>query len=301
MTQSRPKIVAIVGPTASGKSDLAVVLALKFAGEVISADSRQVYRGMDIGTGKITETEMQGVPHHLLDVADPMSVLSVGQYKLLADRSIQEITARGHLPILCGGTGFYIQAVTEGLVLPEVPPNPQLRKELSSESTVALYAMLQRLDPERADRIDHKNPHRLIRAIEIAKTLGKVPPLMATTPYETIYIGITLDDTLLKERIHRRLIDRVNGGMIEEMERLHQEGVSWDRMEELGLEYRYGARYLNGKIDKETMLRELELEIIHYAKRQYTWFRKNTQIHWVDRTDRTTPMRLVEAFLSRSE
>ena len=298
MTPQKTKIVAVVGPTASGKSDLAVVLAKAHEGEVISADSRQVYRGMDIGTGKITTEEMERVPHHLLDVADPMEVMTVGEYKTLADQAIREIALRGHLPILCGGTGFYIQAVTDGLLLPDVPPDPALRATLSSLSTEALFTLLKEKDLVRAQTIDAKNPHRLIRAIEIASALGAVPPLSAESPYDTLLIGITLPDELLRERIHRRLLDRVEHGMLEEMERLHSEGVSWERMEDLGLEYRYCARYLEGQINKDTMLRELEMEIVHYAKRQYTWFRRNPKINWVERGDLETPERLLSEFLS---
>jgi tRNA dimethylallyltransferase len=279
--KQKPKIIAVVGPTASGKSDLAVELARVFSGEVISADSRQVYRGMDIGTGKITEEEMKGVKHHLLDVASPKRTLTVAQYKQKADAAVRNILKRGKLPILCGGTGFYIQAVTDGVLLPEVKPNPLLRKQLATLSADELFLRLKKIDPERAATIDAKNPRRLVRSIEIAEELGRVPVLRIDPPYETLFIGIEAENDLLRERIHKRLIARMDQGMIEEATQLHTDGLSWQRMEDLGLEYRYLARRLQGKISKDEMLAELELEIMHYAKRQYTWFRKNKKIHWI--------------------
>jgi tRNA dimethylallyltransferase len=279
--KQKPKIIAVVGPTASGKSDLAVELARVFSGEVISADSRQVYRGMDIGTGKITEEEMKGVKHRLLDVASPKRTLTVAQYKQKADAAVRNILKRGKLPILCGGTGFYIQAVTDGVLLPEVKPNPLLRKQLATLSADELFLRLKKIDPERAATIDAKNPRRLVRSIEIAEELGRVPVLRIDPPYETLFIGIEAKNDLLRERIHKRLIARMDQGMLEEATQLHTDGLSWQRMEDLGLEYRYLARRLQGKISKDEMLAELELEIMHYAKRQYTWFRKNKKIHWI--------------------
>ncbi len=277
----KPKIIAIVGPSASGKSDLAVELAGLFSGEVISVDSRQVYRGMDIGTGKITQKEMKGIPHHLLDVASPKRTFTVAQYKQKADVAIRSIVKRGKLPILCGGTGFYIHAVTDGVILPNVLPNPILRKQLAKLSTNELFLRLLSTDPERATTIDGKNPRRLVRAIEIANELGKVPTLHIDPPYKTLFIGIEVPNDLLRQRIHKRLLARMDQGMMEEVVRLHRDGCSWKRMEDLGLEYRYLARHLEGKLGYDEMLAALELEIMHYAKRQYTWFRKNKRIHWV--------------------
>ncbi len=287
--KKKPKLIAILGPTASGKSDLAVTLAQKFNGEVISADSRQVYRGLDIGTGKITEREMKGVPHHLLDVASPKKIFSVAQYKRKADKTIADIVKRGKLPILCGGTGFYIQAVTEGLLLPDVKPNIALRKQLHTMSTAELFSVLAEKDSERAKAIDAQNPHRLIRAIEIAEALGKVPTLHKETPYETLFIGIAIPPTDLKERIHTRLVKRLRAGMVGEAQKLHAQGLSWKRMEELGLEYRFLARYLQKKLSKKEMLIELEKEIFAYAKRQMTWFKRNKTIHWITPNENALP------------
>lgn len=275
------KLIAVVGPTASGKSDLAVKIAKKIGGEIISADSRQVYRGLDIGTGKITTREMRTIPHHLLDVASPKHAFTVAQYKKLTDRAITDIAKRGKIPILCGGTGFYIQAVVDNISLPDVAPDKKLRATLAKKSTSDLFAILKTLDPRRAKEIDAKNPHRLIRAIEIARALGRVPLNKKTSsPYETLFIGIALPDKELRHRIRARLGARMRQGMLAEAKRLHRQGLSWRRMEELGLEYRYLARHLQGNLTKETMLAELETAIWHYAKRQKTWFKRDTRINW---------------------
>ena len=169
------KIIVIVGPTSSGKSDLAVIIAKKFKGEIVSADSRQVYKGMDIGTGKITKKEMRGIPHHLIDVASPRQKYSVAKYKREAEKAIRDITNRGNIPIVCGGTGFYIQSIVDDIVFPEVKSNSNLRKKLSKLSPEELFLELKKIDENRAQKIDPHNPHRLIRAIEIATELGSVP------------------------------------------------------------------------------------------------------------------------------
>lgn len=280
--QSKPKIIVIVGQTSTGKSDFAVKLAKKVNGEIISADSRQVYKGMDLGTGKITKKEMQGIPHHLLDVASPNKVFSVSDFKLHADKKIEEILIRGKTPIICGGTGFYVDAVVDGVMLPEVAPNTKLRAKLEKESIEMLFKMLKKLDPTRAKNIDVKNKVRLIRAIEIAKALGKVPKIKLNSPYDVIKIGLTLPDEVLKERIKARLLARIKKGMLLEIKKLHDNGVSWKRMEMLGLEYRYGALYLQGKFTKQEMIEKLNIEIWHYAKRQKTWFKRDTNTIWIN-------------------
>ena len=280
--KNRPKIIVILGQTSTGKSDFAVQIAKKVKGEIISADSRQVYKGMDLGTGKITKYEMQGIPHHLLDVANPKKVFSVSGYKKLADNKIKEILKRGKVPILCGGTGFYIDAVVNGTILPEVAPNAKLRAMLAKKSVVELFKMLKKLDPSRAKNIDSKNPVRLIRAIEIAKALGKVPKVKSGTEYDALKIGLTLPDEVLKKRIYARLLARIKKGMLKEIENLHKSGVSWKRMNELGLEYRYGAMYLQGKKKKKEMIEKLNTESWQYAKRQKTWFKRDKDTVWID-------------------
>ena len=171
----KPKIVVVLGPTSSGKSALAVEIARKFNGEVISADSRQVYKGLNIGTGKITKKEMKGVPHYLLDVASAKKRFTVADFKILTEKTIDEILSRGKLPIICGGTGFYIEAVTKGITPPEVLPNKKLRAELEDKTNEQLFEILSKLDSKRAKNIDRNNPHRMIRSIELATVLGAVP------------------------------------------------------------------------------------------------------------------------------
>lgn len=298
-SQNLKKLLVVVGPTASGKSDLAVRLAKNFGGEVISADSRQVYKGLDIGTGKITKREMRGIPHYLLGVASPKRVFTVTEYKPLAEKTLGDIWRRGKLPIICGGTGFYIRAVIDNLVIPEAPPDKKLRKKLEKKSTEELFLTLKKLDPRRAKEIDAKNPRRLIRAIEIAKHLGKVPHLEARPPndIDVLGIGIDLPDKILKERIKKRLLARVKHGMIAEAKRLRKQGLSFKRMDELGLEYRFLARYLQNKITREEMVNELEREIWRYAKRQRTWFKKDKRIKWFSVKDHGKIKKEVGGFL----
>lgn len=282
MTSKIPELYVIVGPTAVGKSDYAVSLAKKIGGEVVSADSRQVYRGLDIATGKITKREMKGVPHHMLDVADPKRQYTALRYKRDAEKIIQDIVKRGRVPIICGGTGFYIAALLGEIEMSGVKPNKELRKKLSRKSAVELFAMLQEMDPLRAETIDAKNPVRLIRAIEIAQVPRGTAPVAHKVPsYKVIKLGLTLPKETLRERIHVRLFKRMKRGMIAEAKRLHDEGLSYKRMVELGLEYRYLARYLKNEVSKEEMLTQLETEIWHYAKRQMTWFKRDKEITWL--------------------
>ncbi len=279
----RQRIIVVLGKTATGKSDLAVRLAKKFGGEVISADSRQVYRGLNLGTGKITKREMCGIPHHLLDVADPKKQFSVAEYKKLAEKAISEIISRGKLPIICGGTGLYIDSVTNGTIFPEVPPNPKLRKQLGNKTIKQLFEILKKLDPRRAKTIDADNPRRLIRAIEIARVLGKSPNLEVELPsWEILKIGLDLQSEILRKKIHRRLLSRINKGMIAEVRNLNKNGLSWKRLEALGLEYRYLAYFLQKKITKNETLKKLETEIWRYSKRQGTWFKQDKEIKWFE-------------------
>ncbi|MBI2120321.1 MAG: tRNA (adenosine(37)-N6)-dimethylallyltransferase MiaA [Parcubacteria group bacterium] len=278
---SIPKLIAILGPTSSGKSDLAVEIAEQWNGEVVSADSRQVYRGLDIGTGKITASEMRGIPHHLLDVADPKEQYSVVRYKRDAEKAIDDILSRGKLPILCGGTGLYIDAVCDNAVTPETLPNEDLRAELGTKSAEELFSMLQKLDPARAGKIDPKNPRRLIRAIEIARDLGSVPPIAVHHPKcDVLRIGIRTDQDALRARIEARLEKRLENGMLEEAESLRKDGLSFERMSEIGIEYRHMAEYLQGNITLEEMKNEILFKSGQYAKRQMIWFKRDERIKW---------------------
>jgi tRNA dimethylallyltransferase len=280
---SNRKIIVVVGPTASGKSALAVAIAKKVGGEVVSADSRQVYRGMDIGTGKITKREMRGVPHHLLDVVSPRTRFSAERFQKKARKAFEIIWKKGKIPVLCGGTGFYIDAVIFGTKFPEVPPDESLRKKLKKLPPRKLFAMLQRIDSERAETIDPKNPHRLIRAIEIASALGKVPLVRKDpVPADIEWIGIRPDMEELKKKISVRLLKRIRGGMVNEIRKLHDSGVSWKRLESFGLEYKWGALYVQKKISKSDFIENLYADIVKYAKRQITWFKRNKEIQWIE-------------------
>ena len=283
LSQKSKKLVVILGPNASGKTDLSIKLAKKFNGEVVSADSRQVYKGMDIGTGKITKKEMAGIPHYLLDVISPKRRFTVSQYQKLALKVINKIQKKGHIPFLVGGTGFYIQSVIDGIVIPEVKPDWQLRKKLEKKSAEELFKILKKLDPRRAKTIESKNKRRLIRALEIViKTKKPVPLLKKRKPqFEVLILGVKKDFDELKKGIEKRLLKRLKQGMIAEVKKLRKSGVSWKRLEEFGLEYRYIAFYLQKKITYQKMVEKLQKEIEHYAKRQMTWFKRDKCIKWI--------------------
>lgn len=270
-----PHIIVVAGPTASGKSDFAVELAKKHNGEIISADSRQVYSGLDIGTGKITQEEMKGVPHHMLDVTTVGTPFSVAEYARLATPIIHSLLAQGKTPIICGGTGQYIDALIYTSSFPPVPPNETLRKDLEEKSAEELHRMLSKKDPVRAKNIDTHNKVRLIRALEIVETLGKVPTQKsAELLYDTEFYLMDPTREQLRERIHRRLLSRLDQGMLQECENLLSQGISHDTFEKLGLEYRYMSRYIRGEITYDTFVTTLTAKICQYAKRQQTWNKK---------------------------
>jgi tRNA dimethylallyltransferase len=265
----KQRVIVILGQTATGKSDLAVKIANKFNGEIISADSRQVYKGLDIGTGKIISKEMKGIPHYLLDVVNPRHKFTVTEYKLLAENKIKDILARKKIPIICGGTGFYIDAITQGIIFPEVPPNPKIRKDLEKRSTIELFEILQNLDKERSENIDVKNKVRLMRAIEIAIKLGKVPSLsIKKSPYKFIKIGLNLPQIQLDKKIEKRVRGMFEKGLLNEIKKLKKQGVSKKRFREFGFEY---FNPTEKKVITST---------IQYAKKQMTWFKRDKQIKW---------------------
>ena len=266
-----PKVIVILGQTATGKSALAVKIAKKVNGEIISADSRQIYKGLDVGTGKITHKEMKGVSHHLLDVTNPKKHFTVAEFQQKAISAMADIISRGKIPIICGGTGFYIDAVTKGVVFPEVPPNYPLRKKLALVSDRVLMLKLQKLDPERAKNIDPKNKVRIIRAIEIAKALGKVPQITEAPPsYKFIKIGLYLPADKLKKKVEKRVKKMFNDGLLNEIKKLKRAGVSQKRLKELGFEY-------NNPTYEKVVSGTLQ-----YAKRQMTWFKRDPEIKWFD-------------------
>lgn len=294
------KVIAVVGPTSSGKTAFAIKLAKALGGEVISADSRQVYRGADLMSGKATKKEMRGIPHHLLSIADPRRQYSVDRFVRDAHKAIANITARGKIPIVCGGTGFYIDALLQGLSLPEVPPNIALRKKLSKKTPVQLFSILKKLDPARAKTIDRQNPARLIRAIEIAKALGKVPNRETNAIYRTFWIGLDLPDEELKRKIRKRIEVRMKAGMFAEAKRFRKVGVSLARMKALGLEFRHLADLIENKSTREEFTESLERDIWRYARRQRTWFRRNKEIVWVSPTAISQTLKLATSFIRNS-
>ena len=278
----KPKVLAIVGPTASGKTSLSIELAKQFNGEVISVDSRQVYRGMDLGTGKVTTKEMQGIPHHLLDIADPTTVYTGADFKRDGEVVLSDIITRGKLPIIAGGTFFYLELLRGTMSVAPVPPDPELRAVLETKSTVELQRQLVAMDITHSAVIDTSNRRRLIRAIEIINTVGVLPLVEPIpSPYDWLTIGIEVPADILAGRIHERILQRIDQGMIEEVATLHQEGVAWERLDSFGLEYRYIARYLQKTITKETMIEELSTKTRQFAKRQRTWLKRDKSIIWL--------------------
>lgn len=282
------KLIVILGPTASGKTDLSIKIAKKFNGEIISADSRQVYKGMDIGSGKITKKEMRGIPHYLLDVAKPKRKFTVAQYQKLARKAIKKNWRKNKIPVLVGGTGFYIQSVVDGIAIPEVKPDWKLRKKLEKKSNEELFLMLKKIDPKKAQTIDRHNPRRLIRALEIVLKTKKPVPLLkfggSPTPpdFSILEIGIKKTQEELKIQIKKRLLKRLKkNAMISEVKKLRASGLSWKRLEEFGLEYRFVAQYLQNKISYQKMIDKIQIESEHFVKRQMTWFKRDKRINWI--------------------
>jgi tRNA dimethylallyltransferase len=296
-SESKPKILVVLGPTATGKSDLAVELALAFNGEVISADSRQVYKGLNLGTGKVTKKEMKGVPHYMLDIANPKNKYTVSKFQIKAKKAIKDILSRGRLPIICGGTGFYIQSIVDDILFPDAPVNVELRKKLHTKTSLALFKQLTKLDPERAKQIHPNNKIKLIRAIEIAKELGFTPPLEKKSIYDALQIGLDVSDKILKEKIHARILSRMKKGMIKEAQKLHAEGLSYKRMRELGLEYKFLSDLLEEKIDKKKFVELLDIAIFQYVKRQRAWFKRDERIKWFKPSQSSKTKTLVRKFL----
>ena len=277
------KLIVILGPTASGKSELAVQLAKKFNGEIVSADSRQIYRGLDIGTAKPNKKEMQGVPHHLLSFVSPQKHYTVAEYQKNANKVVQGIQKRSKSPFLVGGSPLYIYAVADGWLLPMVPPNLKLRKELEKLSVSELFSRLKKLDLVRAKTIEQKNKRRLIRALEIILATGKPIPQLKKNPlpYPVLFLGISRPSQELKKRIRKRFLNMLSHGFLGETKALRKKGLSWKRIEDFGLEYREVSRYLQGKITKQEMIEKTVRATEDFARRQITWFKKDHRIHWV--------------------
>ena len=297
----------VLGATATGKTALAVKLAQAKHGEIISADSRQVYRGLDLGTGKDLD-EYGSIPYHLIDVCDLSREFTVFHFQQEVYRIFPQLIEKGALPIIAGGTGLYLDAILRGYELIPVPEDPALRKELTTKTLPELQAMLIALKPDIHNKTDLEQPDRLVRAIEIARYRQEHPKSAAAHLYSVPLItpkiyGIAFERSVLRERIHRRLIARIDAGMIEETEQIHAQGYSWERLESLGLEYRFTAQYLQGKIEsKEAYIDQLYRAIGQFAKRQETWFRRmernGIEIEWIDGN---AAAQLTAAAISRGE
>ena len=292
----RGKLIAVMGTNASGKSGLGIELAARYGGEVVSADSRQVFRGLDLGSGKITPEEAKGVPHHLIDVCEPGEFFSMADFQRLAYAAIDDILSRGKLPFLVGGTGLYVDAVIDGYELSEVEPDLELRAHLETFETPALYDMLKEKLPD--TDIDPKNRNRVMRALE-RLAADDYHPGRSSPRYEVLKLGVTWPREILKQRIDERLERRLRQGMIDEVKGLMDAGVSTEFLTKLGLEYRYITEYLLGKWTYDQMLDELARAIKRFAKRQMTWFRKEENLHWLDMS--ADPLgqaaELIDAFL----
>ncbi len=279
----RTDLLAIVGATATGKTRLGVQLARQLDGEIISADSRQVYRGLDLGSGKDL-SEYGDVPYHLIDIVDPGHEFNLFEYQRAFYQVHGDIAGRGKLPILVGGTGLYLEAVLSGYHLVEAPANAVLRAELATLDDQALRERLRALKPELHNRTDLSDRERTVRAIEIA--VAQKAPSVPPAPLDCLILGLRWDRAVLRERITKRLSERIEAGMIEEVSDLHERGVSWDTLSFYGLEYRFIAQYLRDELTRNDMFQKLNSAIHRFAKRQHTWFRrmerKGMTIHWID-------------------
>jgi len=293
-----PKLIVIEGTNASGKSSLGVELASRFGGEIISADSRQVYERLDLGSGKITPEEMKGVPHHLLNVRKPGEFFSMADFQRLAYEAADGILARGRLPFLVGGTGLYVDAMADGYTLSEKAPDHTLRAQLETYDTPALYEMLKKKLPD--TDVDPRNRHRVMRALERLEADDYAPPSKASR-FTLLKLGVTWPREILKQRIDERLEKRLAAGMVDEVKALLDEGISEEFLVKLGLEYKYLTWYLTGKMEYGQMVEELGNAIKKFAKRQMTWFRRDPRIIWLDMS--TGPLEeasgYIREFLSR--
>jgi tRNA dimethylallyltransferase len=284
-TTLRPRLLVILGPTASGKSALGIALARRYQGEIVSADSRQIYRGLDIGTAKVTPEERALVPHHLLDVVEPDENYTVAQFQQDAIAAIDAILRREHLPLLAGGSPHYIQSVVENLAIPRISPQPELRAQLEARPLHELVAQLEKLDPQSAASIDRNNPRRIIRALEVCLVSGQ--PFSAQRGvreprYTPLFMGIDWPREELYRRIDQRIDERMQQGLVQEVQALLDGGLSPDRLESFGLEYRFVSRWLRAELSSESeMVQKLKYASHDFTRRQLSWFRKMPEIVWL--------------------
>ena len=291
----RNPLVIIAGPTAVGKSEAAVELAKRIGGEIISADSMQIYRGMDIGTAKIRPDQMQGIPHHLIDICDPEEAFDVTRYQQLARKCIAEISGRGHIPIVAGGTGFYIQAVLYDIDFTGSETSPSLRESLTRQllekGNLQLHRQLAEIDPQAAREIHPNNVRRVIRALEFYEQTGQrisehnKEQQEKQSAYRSLYFVLTDDRTRLYERINSRVDEMMREGLLEEVRRLRQKGCTADMQSMQGLGYKELFPVLEGKCALEEAVGMIRQGSRHYAKRQLTWFKREKNCIWIDRRD----------------
>ncbi|MCB0252196.1 MAG: tRNA (adenosine(37)-N6)-dimethylallyltransferase MiaA [Anaerolineae bacterium] len=285
-----PPLIAVLGPTAVGKTAISLQLARQFDGEIISADSRQIYRGLDIGTDKIGLAERSDVAHHLIDVVAPDQILTLAEYQRLAFAAVDDIHRRGRTPILAGGTGLYVRSVLDGLGIPEVPPNLALREELdayvAANGAEALHARLAALDPDAAARIDYRNVRRVVRALEVCLVTGQpISVLQRATPppWRILRIGLTRPRAALFERIDRRVDEMMARGLLAEVESLLVAGFGPELPALTGLGYRQMIQYLHGELSLEEAVEEIKRQTRRFVRQQYTWFRlDDPRIRWFD-------------------
>ncbi len=278
------KLLVITGPTASGKSGLGIELAKIYGAEIISADSRQVFRGLDIGSGKVTPEETEGVPHHLLDVAQPNDFFSVMDFQKMAYTAADDIISRNVKAFMVGGTGLYVNSVVDGYNIMEKKIDPELRNEVASRTIGELISFLEERNPESLKKLDLKNKRRLERAVERV-LLGYTEEPVNTPRYETLVLGTDWPREMLYERIRQRLDARLEQGMIDEVSGLRADGATDEFLYGLGLEYRYILMYLRNEFESfQAFYDKLFMEIRHLAKEQMTWFRKRKDIVWLDMT-----------------
>ena len=290
-TEKTPLLI-VAGPTATGKSDSAVELALRMNGEVISADSMQVYRGMDIGSAKVTVGEMRGVPHHLIDCADPSENWNVVRFQKEARRAVQDIASKGRLPILCGGTGFYIQALLYDIDFTQMEENTPLRDRLSAlaaeKGPEAVHALLLEKDPASAAAIHPNNLKRVIRAIEFMEESGgsiaahNLQQRERESAYRSVFFVLTMDRARLYERIDRRVDIMMERGLVDEVAGLRAMGIQRDSTSMQGIGYKQIYGYLDGEYDLEEAVRLIKRDTRHFAKRQLTWFKREKDVIWTD-------------------
>lgn len=296
-------LVVIIGPTASGKSQLAIHLAQRFSGEIVSADSRQVYRYMDIGTAKPSRAEMALIPHHLVDIINPDEDFSLAQYQKLAYRAIDDIQRRGKLPLLVGGSGLYVWGVVEGWQIPEVAPDPEFRRRLEVRAENGegkeLYRELAQINPEVAQRIDPRNVRRVIRALEVAQDAKAARPQKAGSPYNTLIIGLTAARAELYCRVDQRVDKMIEQGLVNEVKGLLERGYNPALPAMSGIGYKQICLYLKGELTLEAAVQQIKTETHRLVRRQYNWFRlKDERIRWFDTSSDMEPrvMALIEQF-----